>query len=155
MSMMTEMLMHVDTLNTKRTFLLLAMFVSADGITSSAGSSSSVLLGSCSSFPGTEIESADYVPMIWRGVQIWMRFTMGELGGVENTSALGVNGDASMGEDSFEDMSMTLVLAIFLRGFLVDDEALEVILEKIRGGFEADLLRFLGGLRMVIASFNL
>ncbi|GJZ86780.1 hypothetical protein Tco_0658390 [Tanacetum coccineum] len=84
-----------------------------------------------------------------------MRFIMGELGGVENTSALGVNGDASMGEDSFEDMSMTLVLAIFLKGFLVDDEALEVILEKIRGGFEADLLRFLGGLRMVIASFNL
>nr|GEU67860.1 hypothetical protein [Tanacetum cinerariifolium] len=59
------------------------------------------------------------------------------------------------GEDSFEDMSMTMVLAIFFGGFLVDDEAFEVVLEKIRGGFEADLLRFLGGVRMVIASFNL
>ncbi|GKA21130.1 hypothetical protein Tco_0701119 [Tanacetum coccineum] len=29
------------------------------------------------------------------------------------------------------DMSMTLVLAIFLGGFLVDDEALEAIIEKI------------------------
>ncbi|GKC41006.1 hypothetical protein Tco_1053390, partial [Tanacetum coccineum] len=48
---------------------------------------------------------------------------MGELGGVENTRALGAN----VGEDSFEEMSMTLVLANFLGGFLVDDEALEAI----------------------------
>ncbi|GKC19654.1 hypothetical protein Tco_1021804 [Tanacetum coccineum] len=70
----------------------------------------------------------------------YRRGLMGELGGVENTSALG--------EDSFEDMSMTLVLAIFLGEFLVDNKALEAILEKIKGGFEADLLRFLGGVRM-------
>ncbi|GJZ02112.1 hypothetical protein Tco_0520073, partial [Tanacetum coccineum] len=31
------------------------------------------------------------------------------------------------GEDSIEEMSMTFVLANFLRGFLVDDEALEAI----------------------------
>nr|GEW08067.1 hypothetical protein [Tanacetum cinerariifolium] len=31
------------------------------------------------------------------------------------------------GEDSFEEMSMTLVLANFLGGFLVDEEALDVI----------------------------
>ncbi|GKG34578.1 hypothetical protein Tco_0437274, partial [Tanacetum coccineum] len=58
---------------------------------------------------------------------------MSELGGVENTSARGANGDASIGEDSFEEMSMILFLAIFLGGFLVDDEALEVIFREDYG----------------------
>nr|GEW20081.1 hypothetical protein [Tanacetum cinerariifolium] len=34
------------------------------------------------------------------------------------------------GEDSFEDMSMTLVVSIFLGGFLVDDEALKAIFRE-------------------------
>ncbi|GJW53837.1 hypothetical protein Tco_0097922 [Tanacetum coccineum] len=54
--------------------------------------------------------------------------SMGELGRVENTRALGANGETLIvGEDSIEEMSMTFVLANFLRGFLVDDEALEAI----------------------------
>ncbi|GJW79250.1 hypothetical protein Tco_0140932 [Tanacetum coccineum] len=44
------------------------------------------------------------------------------------------------GEDSFDDISMTLVLASFLGGFLVDEEALEAIFES---GFRADYVRFL------------
>ncbi|GKE29550.1 hypothetical protein Tco_1444934 [Tanacetum coccineum] len=42
------------------------------------------------------------------------------------------------GEDSFDDISMTLVLASFLGGFLVDEEALEAIFES---GFRADYVR--------------
>nr|GEV61702.1 reverse transcriptase domain, reverse transcriptase zinc-binding domain protein [Tanacetum cinerariifolium] len=40
------------------------------------------------------------------------------------------------GEDSFDKMSITLFLANFLRGFLVDDEALEAIFEEIKEDFE-------------------
>nr|GEW29352.1 hypothetical protein [Tanacetum cinerariifolium] len=59
----------------------------------------------------------------------------GELGEVKNTRALGANGEISMGgfggclanhwRNSFEEMSITLVLANFLGGFLVDDKALK------------------------------
>ncbi|GJS97688.1 hypothetical protein Tco_0804656 [Tanacetum coccineum] len=42
---------------------------------------------------------------------------------VKNTRALRAN----VGEDSFEEMSMTFVVANFLGGFLVDDESLEAI----------------------------
>ncbi|GJV85816.1 hypothetical protein Tco_1525714, partial [Tanacetum coccineum] len=44
------------------------------------------------------------------------------------------------GEGSFEKMSMTMVLAIFLGGFLADEEALEVIFEMCEEGF---VVRFL------------
>ncbi|GJZ39065.1 hypothetical protein Tco_0585628 [Tanacetum coccineum] len=39
----------------------------------------------------------------------------------------GMNNEVVTGEDSFEDMFMTLVRAIFLGGFLVDEEALEAL----------------------------
>ncbi|GJZ57938.1 reverse transcriptase domain-containing protein [Tanacetum coccineum] len=62
---------------------------------------------------------------------------MDELGGVENISALGAHG-----ENSFEEMSITLFLDNFLRGFLVDDESLEAIFEEIKEDFEAGFLKF-------------
>ncbi|GKD02684.1 hypothetical protein Tco_1177658, partial [Tanacetum coccineum] len=89
---------------------------------------------------------------------------MGELGGVENTRALGANGEISillvggvwlaiggvmvsarvvlrvveiglfcwMGKDSFDEMLITFVLANFLGGFLVEEDALEAILKVIK-----------------------
>nr|GEV81732.1 hypothetical protein [Tanacetum cinerariifolium] len=44
------------------------------------------------------------------------------------------------GEELFEEMSMTLVLAIFLGGFFVDEEALEVIFEMSKEGFVVGFL---------------
>ncbi|GKE34840.1 hypothetical protein Tco_1454162 [Tanacetum coccineum] len=63
----------------------------------------------------------------WKG---WFKVhESGELGGVVNKNALGAKGDALIGEDSFDDILMTFVLASFLGGFLVDEEALEAILD--------------------------
>nr|GEZ54661.1 hypothetical protein [Tanacetum cinerariifolium] len=57
-----------------------------------------------------------------------------QLGGVEKIRALGTKG-----EDSFDEMSITSVLGIFLGGFLVEEFALEVneivIKKKVGDGF--------------------
>ncbi|GJU71121.1 ribonuclease H-like domain-containing protein [Tanacetum coccineum] len=58
------------------------------------------------------------------------------------------------GEDSFEEMSMTLLLVIFLGGFFMDEEALEAILKEIKGGLEVVLLRSFGGVRTVIRDLD-
>nr|GEV13202.1 hypothetical protein [Tanacetum cinerariifolium] len=58
------------------------------------------------------------------------------------------------GGDSFEEMSITLFLANFLGGFLVDDEALEANLKRLRRILRLIFSGFLGGVRMMIASLN-
>ncbi|GJR85680.1 hypothetical protein Tco_0209691 [Tanacetum coccineum] len=50
--------------------------------------------------------------------------SIGGLSGVENISARGDKGEASIGDDSFDEMLMMVVLACFLGGLLVDDDAL-------------------------------
>nr|GEY67324.1 hypothetical protein [Tanacetum cinerariifolium] len=54
----------------------------------------------------------------------------GELVEVEKTRALEANG-----EDSFDEMLMTLVLCIFLEGFLVEELALEAMKRMIKEKF--------------------
>ncbi|GKC64346.1 hypothetical protein Tco_1096944, partial [Tanacetum coccineum] len=73
-----------------------------------------------------------------RGIKVFDGGSMGLKGGMVVVEVVVKWNDGGIGKgevvDSFDEMSITFVLANFLRGFLVEEDALKAILKVINEG---------------------